>query len=110
LLGALALGDIGKHFPDTDEQYKNANSRKLLSSVMKLIHSKNYVVANVDMTVIAEAPKLAPYIEKMQTHLAQDLGVSIDQVGIKATTSESIGFIGRKEGIAAYAVALLVKK
>lgn len=109
LLGALALGDIGKHFPDTDAQYKNVNSRKLLKHVIALINSKHYIVSNVDITVVAEAPKLAPHIDKMQTHLAQDLGVGIDQVGIKATTSEGIGFVGRKEGIAAYAVVLLVK-
>jgi 2-C-methyl-D-erythritol 2,4-cyclodiphosphate synthase len=110
LLGALALGDIGKHFPDTDAQYKNANSRELLRQVVTLVHNKNYVVGNVDVTVVAEAPKLAPHITAMQHNLAKDLHVSDDQVGIKATTSEGIGFIGRKEGIAAYAVALLVNK
>jgi 2-C-methyl-D-erythritol 2,4-cyclodiphosphate synthase len=110
LLGALALGDIGKHFPDTNAQYKNANSRELLRQVVALVHNKNYVVGNVDVTVVAEAPKLAPHITAMQNKLAQDLQVSDDQVGIKATTSEGIGFIGRKEGIVAYAVALLVKK
>lgn len=109
LLGALALGDIGKYFPDSDAQYKNVNSRKLLKHVITLVNSKHYIVSNVDITVAAEAPKLAPHIDKMQTHLAQDLGVAIDQVGIKATTSEGIGFVGRKEGIAAYAVVLLVK-
>lgn len=107
LLGALALGDIGKHFPDTDAQYKNANSRELLAHVVSLIENKNYVVGNVDITVIAEAPKLAPYIAMMQSHLASDLKVRVDQVGIKATTSEKIGFLGRGEGIAAHVVVLL---
>jgi 2-C-methyl-D-erythritol 2,4-cyclodiphosphate synthase len=110
LLGALALGDIGKHFPDTDAQYKNIDSRKLLSHVVALIHSKQYVVGNVDVTIVAEAPKLAAHIQHMQKNLAQDLGVSVDQVGIKATTSEGVGFVGRAEAIAAYAVALLIKK
>jgi 2-C-methyl-D-erythritol 2,4-cyclodiphosphate synthase len=109
LLGALALGDIGKHFPDTDAQYKNINSRELLRHVVALIHSKHYKVGNVDITIIAEAPKLAPHIDQMQTHLADDLGVTVDQIGIKATTSEGIGFVGRKEGIAAYAVVLLAQ-
>lgn len=110
LLGALALGDIGKYFPDTDAQYKNINSRELLHRVVASIHSKNYKVGNVDITVVAEAPKLASHIPAMQNNLAKDLQVSDDQVGIKATTNEGIGFIGRKEGIAAYAVVLLLKK
>jgi 2-C-methyl-D-erythritol 2,4-cyclodiphosphate synthase len=110
LLGALALGDIGKHFPDTDPRYKNADSRELLAKVMELIHNKHHQVENVDITIIAEAPKLAPQIGRMQSHLASDLKVHADQVSIKATTSEGIGFIGRKEGMAAYAVVLLIKK
>jgi 2-C-methyl-D-erythritol 2,4-cyclodiphosphate synthase len=107
LLGALGLGDIGKHFPDTDSQYKNADSRELLRHVVKLVHQKNYMIGNIDTTIVAEAPKIASHIGAMQTYLAEDLHVSADCVGIKATTAEKIGFIGRGEGIAAYAVVLL---
>ena len=110
LLGALALGDIGKHFPDTDPAYRHVNSRELLQHVVKLLHDRKYVIGNVDMTVVAEKPKLAPHIEAMRENLAKDLQVTVGNVNVKATTSEKIGFIGRKEGIAAYAVALLTKK
>lgn len=108
LLGALSLGDIGKHFPDTDEQYRGADSRVLLRHVMSLVRARGYEVGNVDMTVLAERPKLAPHIEAMRSNVAEDLGISPDDVGIKATTAEKLGFVGRREGILAQAVALLV--
>lgn len=107
LLGALALGDIGKHFPDTDSAYKNANSRVLLRHVFALIKHKGYVLANCDITILAEKPKLAPYIEQMQQCIAVDLETSLDCVSIKATTTEKLGFVGRQEGIEAHAVVLL---
>ncbi len=108
LLGALALGDIGKHFPDTDPQYANINSRELLRHVRRLLRDEGYAVGNVDITIIAEAPRMAPHIDAMRMAIAEDLKVSAGQVGVKATTSEGLGFTGRKEGIAAQAVALLV--
>lgn len=107
LLGALALGDIGKHFPDTDSAYKNANSRVLLRHVFALIKHKGYVLANCDITILAEKPKLAPYIEQMQQCIAADLETSLDCVSIKATTTEKLGFVGRQEGIEAHALVLL---
>jgi len=107
LLGAAALGDIGKHFPDTDERYKGIDSRQLLKHVAALIKTKGYIVVNVDSTVIAEAPKLAPYIVTMREHIAEDLGVALDAVNVKATTTEKLGFTGRGEGIAAEAVCLI---
>jgi 2-C-methyl-D-erythritol 2,4-cyclodiphosphate synthase len=107
LLGALALGDIGGHFPDTDSQYQNANSRDLLSRVVALLHGQGYRVGNLDATIIAQAPKMAPHIEAMRRHLAGDLGVDISRINVKATTTESLGFCGRKEGIAAHAVVLV---
>ncbi|MDR2874948.1 MAG: 2-C-methyl-D-erythritol 2,4-cyclodiphosphate synthase [Methylobacillus sp.] len=109
LLGALALGDIGKHFPDTDARFKNADSRDLLRHVAQLIKDKNYGVVNVDATVIAEAPRLAPHIADMRANIAADLGVDADCVNVKATTSEKLGFTGRGEGIAAEAVCLVGK-
>ena len=108
LLGALALGDIGRHFPDTDVRYKDANSRDLLTHVISLVSEKGFKVANVDSTIIAQAPKMSPHIETMQTNLAKDLQVDISQVNVKATTTEGLGFAGREEGIAAHAVVLLV--
>lgn len=108
LLGALALGDIGKHFPDTDAAYKNADSRVLLRRVMALIQQHGYQIGNCDLTVLAERPKLAPHISLMQQRIAEDTGVSIDCVSIKATTTEKLGFVGRQEGIEAHAVVLLV--
>ncbi len=107
LLGALALGDIGKHFPDTDAAYANADSRELLRNVMSLITAKNYSVNNIDVTVQAQSPKLAPHITAMQKNIAEDLNVSTDQVGVKATTTEKLGFVGKKQGIAVDAVVLL---
>ena len=107
LLGALALGDIGKHFPDTDAAYKNVDSRLLLKKVVALVHSKNYQVGNVDVTVVAQAPKVLPHVQAMRSNLAQDLAVDMDRVNIKATTTEKLGFEGREEGISCHAVALL---
>ena len=109
LLGAMALGDIGKLFPDTDMQYKNADSRGLLREAYRRVQEKGYGVGNVDITIIAQAPKMRPYIDKMRTVIAQDLNCSIEQVNVKATTTEKLGFTGRGEGIATEAVALLVK-
>lgn len=107
LLGAAALGDIGKHFPDTDEKYKGADSRVLLREVVRLIGEKGYAVENVDVTIIAQKPKMLPHIEQMRNNVAEDLQLDIDAVNIKATTTEKLGFEGREEGISALAVALL---
>lgn len=110
LLGALALGDIGQHFPDTDMEYKDISSMKLLDRVMKLIWKKGYILGNIDSVICAEEPKLAPYLPKMRENLARSCSCEKDQVSIKATTTEAMGFVGAKEGIACYATALLVKK
>lgn len=107
LLGAAALGDIGKHFPDTDEKYEGADSRALLREVVKMIHNEGYGVANADITIIAQKPKMSPYIEDMRKNIAEDLDINTDSVNVKATTTEKLGFEGRGEGIAAMAVALL---
>ena len=109
LLGAAALGDIGRHFPDTDPQFKGADSRALLRHVVGLIAAKGWKVGNVDATIIAQAPKMAPHIEAMRALIATDLDVQSDQVNVKATTTEKLGFTGREEGIAVHAVALLVR-
>ena len=109
LLGAVALGDIGRHFPDTDPTFKGADSRVLLRHVLALVQAKGYAVGNVDATIIAQAPKMAPYIEAMRELIAVDLQVEPDAVNVKATTTEKLGFTGREEGIAVHAVALLVK-
>ncbi|HLA29499.1 MAG TPA: 2-C-methyl-D-erythritol 2,4-cyclodiphosphate synthase [Pseudomonas sp.] len=108
LLGAAALGDIGRHFPDTDPSYKGADSRVLLRHVLGLIAAKGWRVGNVDATLVAQAPKMAPHIERMRELIAADLQVEPDQVNVKATTTEKLGFTGREEGIAVHAVALLV--
>ncbi len=108
LLGAAALGDIGKHFPDSDPQFKGADSRALLRHVLALVQAKGWKVGNVDATLIAQAPKMAPYIEAMCAHIASDLQVGREAVNVKATTTERLGFCGREEGIAAQAVVLLV--
>lgn len=108
LLGACALGDIGKHFPDTDEAFLGADSRGLLRHVMTLVQEQGYQVGNVDITIIAQAPKMAPHIETMRERIAEDLSCTINQVNTKATTTEKLGFEGRKEGISVHAVALLV--
>ena len=107
LLGAAALGDIGKHFPDTDPAYEGADSRVLLRAVADLIREAGYRVDNVDATVLAQRPKLAPHIGKMRENIAQDLGVDDGRISVKATTEERLGFTGREEGIAAHAVCLL---
>ncbi|WP_207885418.1 2-C-methyl-D-erythritol 2,4-cyclodiphosphate synthase [Pseudomonas sp. 30_B] len=107
LLGACALGDIGKHFPDTDPQFKGADSRALLRHVLGLVEAKGWKVENVDTTIIAQAPKMAPHIQIMRETIAADLKVELDQVNVKATTTEKLGFTGREEGIAVHAVALL---
>lgn len=107
LLGALALGDIGKHFPDTDDAYSGADSRVLLRHVFGLIRERGFRLVNADMTLIAQAPKMAPHIDAMRQNIASDCEVSTDRISVKATTSEKLGFTGRKEGIAAQAVVLL---
>lgn len=107
ILGALALGDIGKHFPDNDPSYKNADSRALLRMVFAKAKSLGYQLVNADMTVIAQAPKMAPHIDTMRHHIAADLEADISQVNVKATTTEKLGFEGRKEGISAHAVVIL---
>lgn len=108
LLGAVALGDIGKHFPDTDPQFKGADSRALLRHVLGLVRQKGFKVGNVDATIIAQAPRMAPHIDAMRRVIAEDLQVELDQVNVKATTTERLGFVGREEGIAVHAVALLL--
>ncbi len=108
-LGAAGLGDIGRHFPDSDAQYKNIDSRVLLRKVQKQLAVLGYRVGNVDSAIVAQAPKLAPYIEQMAVNIAADLALKRDQVNVKATTTERLGFAGREEGIAAYAVVLLEK-
>ena len=105
LLGAAALGDIGRHFPDTDEKFAGADSRRLLAEVARLVREKGYRVGNVDATIVAQAPKLAPYIENMAHNIADVLGVERGAVNVKATTEERLGFTGSGEGMSAYAVA-----
>lgn len=107
LLGAAGLGDIGHHFPDTDPQYRGADSRALLRAVRARLAVDDWTVGNADLTVVAEAPRMAPYIAEMRTRIAEDLRVDPGQINIKATTTERLGYIGRGEGIAAHAVALL---
>lgn len=107
LLGAAALGDIGKHFPDTDEKYKGISSLKLLEHVGKLIEQEGYVIENIDATVIAQKPKLRPYIEEMEENIAKTLHIEKEQINVKATTEERLGFTGREEGIAAQAICSL---
>ena len=107
LLGAAALGDIGTHFPDTDAAFLGADSRELLREVKALLSQNAYEVVNVDATVIAQKPKLSPYIKQMRSNIAEDLSVSISQVNVKATTSEKLGFVGREQGMASQAIALI---
>lgn len=109
LLGALALGDIGKHFPDTDPVYKGADSIKLLAHVVGLIRAKGYSVGNLDATIIAQKPKMAPHIPAMRENIARVCGVEVDSINVKATTEEGLGFTGTGEGIAAHCVVLLVR-
>lgn len=110
LLGACALGDIGKHFPDTYEEFAGADSRGLLRHVMELVVAQGYQVGNVDITIIAQAPKMAPHIDTMRKLIAEDLKCELNQVNVKATTTEKLGFEGRKEGISVHAVALLLNQ
>lgn len=108
MLGALSLGDIGYHFPDTDENYKNIDSKILLQKTIQLITEAGYVVGNIDSTVCLEMPKIKPYTSQMQKVISEILMINENQVSIKATTSEKMGFVGRQEGIAAYATVLLI--
>jgi 2-C-methyl-D-erythritol 2,4-cyclodiphosphate synthase len=110
ILGALALGDIGKHFPDTDAQYKGIDSKLLLGHVMTLVSEKGYKVGNIDATLCLEKPKIMPYVDEMRTCIAAICGVSIDDISVKATTNERLGYIGSEEGVNAYAVALMLKQ
>ena len=110
ILGAIGEGDIGRHFPDTDPAYKGADSIKLLQHVMALADAKGFRIGNVDTTIVAQRPKLAPFILQMRANIARALGTEEDRVNVKATTTEELGFAGRGEGIAAYAVALLEAK
>ena len=110
LLGALALGDIGQHFPDTSDEFENIDSRLLLKHVYQLITNKGWSIANIDSTIIAQAPKLMPHLPQMRFNVSEDLSIEPDHVSIKATTTEKLGFTGRKEGIAVQVVVLLIKK
>jgi 2-C-methyl-D-erythritol 2,4-cyclodiphosphate synthase len=109
LLGAAALGDIGKHFPDTDDAYAGADSRVLLRHVINVVKQKGYKLSNADMTIVAQAPKMAAHIQAMRDIIAKDCDVEVDDINVKATTTEKLGYTGRKEGIAAHAVVLLEK-
>ncbi len=110
LLGALAMGDIGKHFPDTDPAFKGADSMKLLEHVVGLIRAQGYAVGNLDATIIAQRPKMAPHIQAMRENVARACGVTVDRINVKATTEEGLGFTGTGEGISAHAVVLLIQK
>ena len=109
ILGALALGDLGAHFPDTEARWKGADSRALLRHVHALVAARGYAIGNVDATVVAQAPKLAPHVAAMRANVAADLRCPVDRISVKATTTEQLGFTGRGEGIAAQAVVLLVR-
>lgn len=109
ILGALSLGDLGKHFPDTDEKYKGISSLKILSMINDMAKKENAKVIHIDSTIVAQEPKLSPYIEKMRENIAGVLKINMDQISVKATTTEGMGFTGRKEGISAYAVVLVEK-
>ncbi len=109
LLGAVALGDIGKHFPDTDDNYAGIDSRALLRHVYQLVALEGYQLVNVDMTIVAQTPKMLPHIQAMRDNIAADLNSPISVVNVKATTTEALGYVGRKEGIAAHAVVLLAE-
>lgn len=110
LLGASALGDIGQHFPDTENRWKGCSSRIFLKESVRMLQERNFSIANVDITVLAEAPKLSQYREEIRANLATDMAIAFNQVNIKATTTEKLGFIGRKEGIAATAIVLIQKQ
>ena len=107
LLGAAALGDIGKHFPDTDQQYKGISSLKLLEHVRELVEKEGYVIENIDATIIAQKPKMRPFIPQMEENIAKKLGISLNQINVKATTEEGLGFTGTEEGIASQAICSL---
>jgi len=107
MLGALALGDLGAHFPDDDPRWKGADSRVLLRNVTSLVHQRGYVIGNVDSTVVAQVPRLSPFVDEMRRRIATDLSCDVDRICIKATTTERLGFTGREEGIAALATVLL---
>ncbi|GAM65699.1 2-C-methyl-D-erythritol 2,4-cyclodiphosphate synthase [Vibrio ishigakensis] len=109
LLGAIAAGDIGHHFPDTDDKWKGANSRELLKDVYRRVLEEGYLLGNLDVTIMAQAPKMAPHIESMRQVIAEDLNAELSQINVKATTTERLGFTGRKEGIAVEAVVLITK-
>jgi len=109
ILGALCLADIGNHFPDTDGQYENISSRILLRHVVGLMTEKGYELSNADITIVAQAPKISPHLIAMRTCLSEDLQADIDQVNVKATTTEKLGYVGRKEGVGVHAVVLLAK-
>jgi 2-C-methyl-D-erythritol 2,4-cyclodiphosphate synthase len=110
LLGAIAEGDIGLHFPDSDPQWNGADSRVFLQHAAAMVHEKGYGVANVDLTVVAQTPRIRPYVDDMRGHIARDLQIEESQVNVKATTTEGLGFSGRSEGIAAFAVVLLLRR
>jgi 2-C-methyl-D-erythritol 2,4-cyclodiphosphate synthase len=110
LLGALCLGDIGYHFPDTNQEYKNIDSKILLQKTFDLISTKGYTIVNIDSTLCLQAPKIAPYIQAMQNAIAQILSIETSDISIKATTTEKMGFVGREEGLVAYATVLLCKE
>ncbi len=110
LLGAAALGDIGRHFPDTDPEWEGADSRRILRAVVNMLDNRGFIVGNADITIAAQAPKMAPFIEQMRANVADDLRIPIDSVAVKATTTEHLGFTGRGEGIAAWATALIANK
>lgn len=110
LLGAISAGDLGRHFPDTDPQYKDVESLLLLKKVIEMVEQKGFKIANIDATIVAQAPRLAPYLPQMEDQIAATVGVEKERVNVKATSTEGLGFTGRGEGIAAYAVALLEGK
>ncbi len=107
ILGAVALGDIGQHFPDDDPEFKDADSRKLLIHCYSLVREQGFEISNIDATIVAERPKLMPFIDQIRSRIAEDLDIELNQVSVKATTSEKMGFVGRQEGITATAVTLL---
>lgn len=109
ILGALGLGDIGTHFPDSDEKYQGIDSRELLRQVAEQMHAAHYALNNLDLTIVAQAPKIAPHIDAMKQNIARDLDCKVDHVNVKATTTEGLGFVGREEGIESHAVAILVR-
>ena len=110
ILGALALGDIGQHFPDTDQRWQGANSRLLLTHIVRIMDEQGYKLGNADITIVAEQPKMMPHLDAMRDNLSADIGCQLDQLNVKATTTEKLGFVGRKEGISCHAVVLLVAK